>query len=118
MTAHPAHITRRAGAGYPPPGPAPAPPPGPGEGGRAAVSPRTDMMGKMNNIADFVLGSAVSPKQQQQLAGIENPMGRMSIGQLMSHQEDAVNKNKPDKNGTAFNDNVKVKFLGSEVQIL
>ena len=87
---HPAHISRGRVPG--------------------AVSPRTEIM-KMNNIADFVLGSAVSPKQQQQLAGIENPMGRMSIGQLMSHQEDAVNKNKPDKNGTAFNDNVKVKFL-------
>ena len=44
---------------------------------------------KMNNIADFVLGSA-SPKAG--LAGIENSIGRMNIGTLMS-QQDEVNKN-------------------------
>ena len=107
MTGHPGHgITRRAGHNYPPPGPGPVPAPAPPTGDhRATVSPRTDMMGKMNNIADFVLGSTtVSPKQQ--LTGLENTMGRMNIGQLTD-----VNKNKADMNGSAYNDNAKVKHL-------
>ena len=104
-------IARRAG--YPP-----AVPPGAGVAGaggqapgqvvqvtgecRAAVSPR---MMKMNNIADFVLGST-SPKQMNQMTGIENNMGRMNIGQLMqSHQED-VNMNKTDAiNAQTYNEN-------------
>ena len=61
---------------------------GPATDTRAAVSPRSEIM-KMNNIADFVLGSA-SPKAG--LAGIENSIGRMNIGTLMS-QQDEVNKN-------------------------
>ena len=65
------------------------------------------MMGKMNNIADYVLGSA-SPKQQ--MAGIENNMGRMNIVPLLAHQDD-VNKNNTEKNGSPYsNDNSKVKF--------
>ena len=64
------------------------------------------MMGKMNNIADFVLGSnTVSPKQ---LSSIENGMGRMNIGHMM---ED-VNKNKTDKN-SSYNDNVQVEENGN-----
>lgn len=96
------NITRRAG--YPPPvqsvqqqpGAPVLPPPGPGADTRAAVSPR--MMGKMNNIADYVLGST-SPKQPLSVTGIENSMGRMNIGQFVV-QED-VNKNKADINTQA-----------------
>ena len=101
---HPAHMVRRAG--YPPTVAGPAPPPGPGLDTRAAISPRTDMMGKMNNIADFVLGSAVSPKQ----LGIENGMRGMSIG-VMSIEGD-VNQNKPETNGTSL-DNTKVEENGN-----
>ena len=95
------NITRRAG--YPPPvqqqpGAAQLPPPGPGADTRAAVSPR--MMGKMNNIADYVLGST-SPKQPLSVTGIENSMGRMNIGQFV--QED-VNKNKADINTQAYSE--------------
>ena len=103
MTGHPGNgITRRAGHNYPPPVPVPAPAPPTGDH-RATVSPRTDMMGKMNNIADFVLGSTTVSVPKQQLAGLENTMGRMNITQLTD-----VNKNKQDINGSAYNDNVKV----------
>ena len=98
-------IARRAG--YPGPAQVPVPAPGhPDTRSTATVSPRTDMMGKMNNIADFVLGSnSVSPKQ---LSSLENGMGRMNIGHMM---ED-VNKNKTDKNGS-YNDNVNVEENGN-----
>ena len=78
---HPAHIPRARAGQFP----AQA---GSAPDTRAAVSPRSEIM-KMNNIADFVLGSA-SPKAG--LAGIENSIGRMNIGTLMS-QQDEVNKN-------------------------
>lgn len=78
--------------------------------GRHALSPRADMMGKMNNIADYVLGTA-SPKSQ--MTGIENSMGRMNIVPLLNHQDD-VNKNKPEKNGTTYsNDNAKPEENGN-----
>ena len=88
---HPAHISRARPAQFP----AQA---GTTTDTRAAVSPRSEIM-KMNNIADFVLGSA-SPKAG--LAGIENSIGRMNIGSLMS-QQDEVNKNI-----TEITDNTKV----------
>ena len=88
---HPAHISRARAGQFPPQA-------GPTPDSRAAVSPRSDFM-KMNNIADFVLGSA-SPKAG--LAGIENSIGRMNIGSLMS-QQDEVNKNI-----TEITDNTKV----------
>ena len=88
---HPAHISRARPAQFP----AQA---GTTPDTRAAVSPRSEIM-KMNNIADFVLGSA-SPKAG--LAGIENSIGRMNIGSLMS-QQDEVNKNI-----TEITDNTKV----------
>ena len=89
---HPAHISRaRVGPG--------------GElDTRNAVSPRTEIM-KMNNIADYVLGSA-SPKAG--LAGIENSIGRMNIGALpplMTPQDDV------NKNITEITDNTKVNLL-------
>ena len=90
---HPAHIPRARGGQFP----AQAGPAGPDT--RAAVSPRSEIM-KMNNIADFVLGSA-SPKAG--LAGIENSIGRMNIGSLRSTQ-DEVNKNI-----TEIIDNTKVR---------
>ena len=90
---HPAHIPRARGGQFP----AQAGPAGPDT--RAAVSPRSEIM-KMNNIADFVLGSA-SPKAG--LAGIENSIGRMNIGSLRSTQ-DEVNKNI-----TEITDNTKVR---------
>jgi len=68
------------------------------------------MMGKMNNIADYVLGSA-SPKNQ--ITGIENSMGRMNIVPLLAHQ-DEVNKNKSEKNGSPYsNDNIKPEENGN-----
>lgn len=51
--------------------------------------------------ADFVLGSA-----SNQLGNIENSMGRMNIGPLLSNQ-DEVNKNKAETNGQ-YTDSVKV----------
>ena len=86
---HPAHISRG-------PGRVPGAP-----DTRNAVSPRTEIM-KMNNIADYVLGSA-SPKAG--LAGIENSIGRMNIGTLppLMTQQDDVNKNITEKT-----DNTKV----------
>ena len=99
---HPPHLPRRGQFGPPPPGHLSIPQ---GEA-RHALSPRTDMMGKMNNIADYVLGSA-SPKNQ--ITGIENSMGRMNIVPLLAHQDD-VNKNKTEKSGSPYsNDNSKVK---------
>ena len=65
---------------------------------RTAVSPRSEIL-SMNNIADYVLGSA-SPKAG--MAGIENSIGRMNIGSLMTAQDD-VNKNITEKT-----DNTKV----------
>ena len=102
---HPAMVRR---AGYPPTVAGPAPPPGPGLDTRTAISPRTDMMTdrKMNNIADFVLGSAVSPKQ----LGIENGMRGMNIGVI--NMEGDVNQNKPETNGTSL-DNTKVEENGN-----
>ena len=88
---HPAHIARARAGQFPPQA-------GTTPDSRAAVSPRSEIM-KMNNIADFVLGSA-SPKAG--LAGIENSIGRMNIGSLMS-QQDEVNKNI-----TEITDNTKV----------
>jgi len=104
---HSGHIHRRAG--YPPPVPAPPPPTGLPDT-RSAVSPRSDvMMGKMNNIADYVLGSSVGSKQQQ--LGLESSMTRMSIGH---HLMEDVNKNKTEKNGSAsYNDNVKPEENGN-----
>jgi len=68
------------------------------------------MMGKMNNIADYVLGST-SPKNQ--MTGIENTMGRMNIVPLLAQQEE-VNKNKNEKPGTSYaNDNSKVEENGN-----
>ena len=61
---------------------------------------------KMNNIADFVLGSAVSPKQ----LGIENGMRGMSIGVM--NMEGDVNQNKPETNGASL-DNTKVEENGN-----
>ena len=89
---HPAHIPRARAGQFP----AQA---GPTPDSRAAVSPRSEIM-KMNNIADFVLGSA-SPKAG--LTGIENSIGRMNIGSLMS-QQDEVNKNVAE-----ITDNTKVR---------
>jgi pumilio RNA-binding family len=68
------------------------------------------MMGKMNNIADYVLGT--SPKNQ--IGGIENSMGRMNIVPLLAQQQDEVNKNKPEKTGSPYgNDNSKPEENGN-----
>jgi len=53
--------------------------------GRHILSLRADMMGRMNNIIDYVLRTA-SPKSQ--MAGIENSMGRINIVPLLNHQDD------------------------------
>ena len=104
MTHPPHHLPRRGQFGPPPQGHLSLPQ---GEA-RHALSPRTDMMGKMNNIADYVLGST-SPKNQ--MTGIENTMGRMNIVPLLAQQEE-VNKNKNEKPGTSYaNDNSKVSFI-------
>jgi len=60
----------------------------------AALSPRqADMVGKMHNIADFVLGSSGGPKIQ----GIENTIARMNI-----NQENEVNKNNEINGGASY----------------
>jgi len=77
---------------------------------RHVLSPRNDMMGKMNNVVEYVLGST-SPKNQ--ITGIESSMGRMNIVPLLAHQDD-VNKNKNDvKNGSPYNDNCKSEENGN-----
>ena len=82
----PASMGRRAG--YTPGVAGAAPPPGPDT--RAAVSPR------MHNIANFILSD--NPKQ---LGGIENSMGRMSIGVM--NMEGDVNQNKAELSGSLDN---------------
>lgn len=106
MTHPPHHLQRRGQFGPPPQGHLTLPQ---GEA-RHALSPRTDMMGKMNNIADYVLGT--SPKNQ--IGGIENSMGRMNIVPLLAQQQDEVNKNKPEKTGSPYgNDNSKPEENGN-----